>query len=202
MKMGHQKELTSLLAGGLRGQGAIVRVPKSNNLKQRSLSLVKGNYVGTNNPISVQDNTQALMQKKYRNLIMTPPAKGTKRAPDTVGSLDSGEKLFSSVRIKGDSMTPIQNRAEYPSFTVPKPHKNELNSRIYDVAGPGYSVHNLTDNIEIKTQADTFYDHGEKERIKMSKYSINQWHPGVKIRDMYTHGFKKDFDKTDPKFGL
>lgn len=91
---------------------------------------------------------------------------------------------------------------EFPSFRPPKPHKNELNSKVYDTAGPGFSVHDLTDNIEIKTMADTFYDHGERERIKMSKYSINQWQPGVKVRDMYTHGFKSEFDKTDPKFGM
>lgn len=65
------------------------------------------------------------------------------------------------------------NAREFPSFKPPKPHKNELNSKVYDVAGPGFSVHDLTDNVEIKTQADTFYDHGERERIKMSKYSIN-----------------------------
>lgn len=38
-----------------------------------------------------------------------------------------------------------------PSFIVPKAHKNELNCLAYDKAGPGYSVNNLTDNIEIKT---------------------------------------------------
>ena len=52
------------------------------------------------------------------------------------------------------------------------------------------TIQDLTDNIEIKTAADTFYDHGERERIKHSKWSINQWKPGVNVRDMYTHGFR------------
>ena len=59
------------------------------------------------------------------------------------------------------------------SFRPPKPHKNELNTKAYDVAGPGFSVQDLTDNVEIRTQADTFYDHGERERIKNSKIGLN-----------------------------
>lgn len=53
----------------------------------------------------------------------------------------------------------------------------------------------------MRTQADTFYDHGDRIRIKGSKIGMNSWKPGVKIRDMYTYGFKKHFDKTNPKFG-
>lgn len=96
-----------------------------------------------------------------------------------------------------------ENKLSHPlSFRPPKPHKNELNVKPYDVAGPGFSVHDLTDNVEIKTAADTFYDHGERERIKCSKIGLNQWQPGVKIRDMYTYGFKGHFGKTNPKFGM
>jgi len=77
-----------------------------------------------------------------------------------------------------------------------------LNTKAYDVAGVGFSVQDLTDNVEIRTAADTFYDHGERERIKGSTYGLNQWYPGVKIRDMYTTGFKSHFGKTNPKFGM
>ena len=85
---------------------------------------------------------------------------------------------------------------------MPKPHKNELNCKAYDVAGPGLSTHDLTDNVEIKTMADTFYDHGERERVKCSKIGLNTWKPGVKVRDMYTYSFKSHFAKTNPKFGM
>lgn len=193
-----------MLTGANRGQGANVRVTR-NNIKQRTFSMVVEEPAPN---IAVQDNTENIMSRRYRNLIMTPPAKAKKnRAIDTVGSLEgSADKQFSTVRVnlktEVNNRTPQHGRSEYPSFRPPKPHKNELNCKVYDVAGPGFSVHDLTDNVEIKTQADTFYDHGERERIKMSKYSINQWKPGVKVRDMYTHGFKGDFDKTDPKFGL
>ena len=54
----------------------------------------------------------------------------------------------------------------------------------------------------MRTAADTFYDHGERIRIKGSKIGMNEWKPGVKIRDMYTYGFKKHFNQTSPKFGM
>lgn len=77
-----------------------------------------------------------------------------------------------------------------------------MNCKAYDVNGPGLSVADLTDNIEAKTQADTFYDHGEKIRVKGSKIGLNSWKPGVKIQDMYRYGFKQHFNKTMPKWGI
>ena len=64
------------------------------------------------------------------------------------------------------------------------------------------SVGDLTDNIEMRTQADTFYDHGERIRVKGSKIGLNEWKPGVKIQDMYRYGFKQHFSKTMPKWGF
>lgn len=88
------------------------------------------------------------------------------------------------------------------SFQPPKPHKNELNNKIYDRAGEGMSVQDLTDSVEFRTKADEFFFYGEKERVKCSKLGMNYWKPGVKVRDMYTYGFKNSFNKTHPKFGF
>lgn len=152
-----------MLAGAKRGEGAITRKP-------RSFSMVRGLNDSVEPPmISIQDNgfdATTANTAAHRNLIMTPQAKGNRRLAIaegnqgalTVGSLEgtpdnsSGEKRFSTVRVnlrsENNSRSPVNRLMGSRSFQPPKPHKNELNDKAYDVAGAGTTVHDLTDNIE------------------------------------------------------
>jgi len=65
----------------------------------------------------------------------------------------------------------------------------------------GYTLSEPGDSIR-ETQADTFYEHGARAQIKASKMASVVWKPGLKPKHVYETGFKYQFARTDPHFGL